>query len=249
MIDQLQIAFVTRQRVGLVRFQDIQEHLIRRSPLNVNRSIADFDWIRRWLSRLLVLLPTASPESRWVYDAGAFIDDLFHQFDRIFVGCATSVSGTDVMIISENTGQFAIDADALNPVFIRSHSSALRISRSRWWRRSFAEIVGNVAPIAKRIQCRNHCLAIGSFPDAHVERNPFRSFLWRIRTTHVRSRLPSGRKLLSRKSFDTCVSKNAGQRSRKTETIRQHVFGAGFAELFSEVIIAVEDLSDDGFSV
>src|SRR6202011_5800728 len=42
------------------------------------------------------------------------------------------------------------------------------------------------------------------------------------------------------------MSKNRRQRGWKSETIRQHVFRAGLAELFAKPVISVKNLPDDG---
>ena len=41
------------------------------------------------------------------------------------------------------------------------------------------------------------------------------------------------------------MRQDTGQRSRKTEAVRQHVFGAGFAEVGTEIFISVENLPED----
>ena len=65
----------------------------------------------------------------------------------------------------------------------------------------------------------------------------------------MRGGLPCRRELLSRESFDASVMEDAGQGSGKPEAIRQHVLIAGHAEIAAEVVVPVEDLTNDGFCV
>ena len=50
-------------------------------------------------------------------------------------------------------------------------------------------------------------------------------------------------------TFDSRMGEDAGKGSRKTKTIRQHVFVAGHAELFTKPVVAVKDLPNDRFGV
>src|SRR2546427_6088798 len=107
----------------------------------------------------------------------------------------------------------------------------------------------NLAALAERIQRGDNGPSVSAFPNADVEWNADGSFLGRVWPADMGRGLPSRRKFLRRETFDAGVRENTGQRSGKSEAVGQHVFVAGHAELFAKPIIAIEDLTNDGFSV
>src|SRR5258707_2003913 len=112
------------------------------------------------------------------------------------------------MIVSEDSRQVPVCLNAPRPVLLTSRSYLIllraqsRIRSGRRWR-SLADVIGNLAAIAKGIQRGNDCLAVGTFPETHIEGNARRSFLRLIRPTDVWRRLPCRGKLLRRGTLDT----------------------------------------------
>src|SRR5260370_41924192 len=113
----------------------------------------------------------------------------------------------------------------------------------RRWGKGLGEIRGYVGAVAARIQTCQHALAIRAFPNAHVERSALGRLFRRIGAAHRSRRSPD--KLLRGKALDSCMGENAGQRSREAEAVREHVLGAGFAEVVAEIFIAVEHMPAD----
>ena len=109
-------------------------------------------------------------------------------------------------------------------------------------RRAFAQVVGDLSDVVSRIQGCHHIGPIQAFPDTDVERNAFGRTLHGVRATDFGGGLPG--ELLSRETLDAAVSQDAGERSGKTEAVRQHEFLAGLAELMTEEFLSVENLAD-----
>src|SRR5258706_4994676 len=101
------------------------------------------------------------------------------------------------MIVGKDSRQIAVSLNSLGPVFLSSRAG-LVLLRSQtwigtWWRRrGLADVIGDLTAIAERIQRRDDRFPVRTFPDAHVEGNAHRSFLWRVRSADVRGRLPRG---------------------------------------------------------
>ena len=247
MIDQFEVALISRQTIGRATIHDVLKHLICFGPHDAQESIADLHG-RAGLDRRRSEL-----EQRRQRSPG-FGRDRFHQFHGAFIWRSTNVARADVVIISKDAGQVSVDLNSPGPVFLSARSLLVLLSRQSRirpgrWRRRLAQVIENLAAVAERIQRGDNGPAIGAFPNTDVERNADRSFLGRVRPAYVRRGLPSRRKFLRRETFDAGVRENTGQRSGKSEAIGQHVFVAGHAELFAKPIIAIEDLTNDGFSV
>ncbi len=120
-------------------------------------------------------------------------------------------------------------------------SSRRGVGRQR--RQRLAEIGFDATAVGARIQPGQHALAIRAHPHANVERRAFRRFLERFRTSGIGGRSPH--QLLCGESFHAGVRQNRRQRGWKSEAIRQHVFRAGFAELFAKPVISVKNLPND----
>src|SRR5258706_13306644 len=101
------------------------------------------------------------------------------------------------MIVGKDSRQVAVGLNSLGPVFLSSRAGLILLCaqgwiRTRWWRRCLADVIGDLAAIAERIQCRDDRFPVGAFPNAYVEGNAHRGFLWRIRPADVRGRRPRG---------------------------------------------------------
>src|ERR1035437_6490522 len=111
----------------------------------MHRTVSDLD--RRARRRL--------PSGRkWRRQSGLALGcDRLHQFNRAFVGRATDVAGSDIMIVSEDPRQSAIDLDPFCPILQRSRPGLVLLRREfgirprrRW--RSLANVVVDLAAIA-----------------------------------------------------------------------------------------------------
>src|SRR5439155_3498222 len=106
-----------------------------------------------------------------------------------------------------------------------------------------------VAAVAQRIKSGHDRFSVGALPDTDIKRNTHRCFLRRIGPADVRCGLPAGRQFLCRETFYSRMSKDARQRSRKPETVRQHVFRASYPKFLAKPTVAVQDLPYDRLGV
>ena len=236
MIDQFEIALVARHKACHIRL-DVVEHLVGSGLDDMDGAFAEFlhcsrrgcGKTRRWWQRYFT-----------IGDSG------FEDPHSFFVRGSSGIACADIFVVREDAGDFAVQIDPVDPVrisgtqegclLLRRHLCFLL--RSQLPRR-LAEIALNPAAVPAGIQCGDHGFSVGADPKANVEWNSSGSLLRRIRTADQRGRLPAGVELLRGKSFYTCVGQDGGQRSREAKAVGQHELGAGFAEILSEVFIAV----------
>ena len=143
------------------------------------------------------------------------------------------------MIIGEEAAYFSIQRDAPRPV--DRIISRVGVSDDR----TLADVFAHLPAVAAGIERRDHAAPVRAFPKTDVERNAHRRVFRRARAADARRRSP--RQLLGRETLEAHVSEDARQRSGKTETVGQHIFGAGLAELSAKVLSAVKNLPDDRF--
>ena len=205
-------------------------------------------------SRFLIRFPFSRGLGRSRKRSLCLSHDGFHQLYGCFIGSSADISGTDIVVISLHAGQVAVDLDTVDPIFSWPGSEGVLLRREIWIRRrrrgrSLAEVVHHLAAIGKWIERRNHCAAVSSLPNSHIEWNTFRSFFRRVRTAHVRRWLPCRRELLRRKSFHSGMMQNAGQGSGKSKAVRQHILITRNTEVAPEIIISIEDLANDRLGI
>src|SRR5712692_10841529 len=143
------------------------------------------------------------------------------------------------MIIGEEAAYFSIQGDSSRPI----DGIILRI----WINddRTLADVFADLPSITAGIERRDYSAAIGAFPKTDIERSTDRRVLDRARAADARRRSP--RQLLGREPLEAHVREDARQRSGKTETVGQHIFGARLAKLSTKVLSAVKNLPDDRF--
>ncbi len=117
------------------------------------------------------------------------------------------------------------------------------IGRQRRKRR--AEVRADAAVVAARVHAGEHARAIRADPYAHVEREALRNLFQRLGAAHIGRGAPA--EFLGGKTLHPRVREDAGQRGREAEAVGQHVLFAALAEGLAEVLVAVEDLANDGF--
>src|SRR6202453_1901015 len=113
-------------------------------------------------------------------------------------------------------------------------------------RKRLAQIAVDSSSVVAWVQSRQNALAVRTNPYPHIERGTFRRFFQGFRASTGGRRSPY--EFLRRKSFHAGVRQNCRQRRGKSETIGQHVFGAGLTQFFAEPIIAIKNLADDASS-
>ena len=187
-IDEFQIAFV-RWHLRLHLRLDVEEHLIRSRGDHAHRPIAHAN--RRSLGRRACEIATV--ESGWGDHSLSLRHRGFEEPHRFFVRSTANVAGAHIVIVGEDSGRFSIDINAAWPVCLRPESPHILRRRRRL---RLAQVRADTAPIATRIQCREHRFSIRPLPYSHVERNTLRRFLWRIWPTNQRCRLPGRAELL-----------------------------------------------------
>src|SRR5579863_2552236 len=101
MINQLEITFVARQAVGFAALQNIAKYLVGLGPDYV-------DWAISHLDRIVRLAGQRQ------FTSGG---DGFHEPHGGFVGRSTDISCANVVEVSLDSGEVAIDFDPLDPVF------------------------------------------------------------------------------------------------------------------------------------
>src|SRR6185503_2725563 len=183
-IREQQIALVTRQSFYLLG-ANVEKHLLRCRRHNLQWSITNTR-NRRWAQRRV---------SR---------HDRFHHAHRVFAWRAAGVARAVIVIVGEQSTDFAIALDAARPI---NRRVALVCTRERG---TLADVFSHLPAVAARIQSRNNTTSVWPLPPADVEWNPAWRFLNRAWATNGRRRIPG--EFLCREPFQTRVRENARQR-------------------------------------
>src|SRR5262245_53394773 len=95
MIDELEIALVTRHPISRATIQNVLEHLIGPGPHDVDWSIAHLD---RRARRTWLLTERKKGRQR----GSMLVDDCLHQFHRALVRRTADVAGAHVVIVGKD---------------------------------------------------------------------------------------------------------------------------------------------------